>query len=36
MRDVVLAIVGAVIGAVGVATILALGSVVVKVAERVI
>jgi hypothetical protein len=36
MRDVVLAAVGAVIGAVGVATVLALGNLVVKAAEHVI
>ena len=36
LRDVVLAMVGAVIGAVGVATVLALGSLVVTVAEHVI
>jgi hypothetical protein len=36
MRDAVLALVGAVIGAVGVATILALGGLVVNAAERVI
>jgi hypothetical protein len=36
MRDVVLATVGAVVGAVGVATVLALGNLVVKVAEHVI
>jgi hypothetical protein len=36
MRDAVLATVGAMIGAVGVATILALGNLVVKAAEHVI
>jgi hypothetical protein len=36
MRDVVLALIGAAIGAVGVATVLALGSVVVKAAEHLI
>jgi hypothetical protein len=36
MRDLVLAIVGAVIGAVGVATVLALAQVVVKAAEHLI
>jgi hypothetical protein len=36
MRDVALAMVGAVIGAVGVATVLALGNLVVKAAEHVI
>jgi hypothetical protein len=36
MRDAVLALVGAVIGAIGVATILALGSLVVRAAEHVI
>jgi hypothetical protein len=36
MRDVVLALIGAAIGAVGVATVLALGSVAVKAAEHVI
>ena len=36
MRDVVLALIGAAIGAVGVATVFALGSVAVKVAEHVI
>jgi hypothetical protein len=36
MRDVVLAMVGAVIGAVGVATVLVLGNLVVKAAERVL
>jgi hypothetical protein len=35
MRDLVLALIGAAIGAVGVATVLALGSVAVKVAEHV-
>jgi hypothetical protein len=36
MRDAVLALVGALIGAVGVATVLALGNLVVKVAEHAI
>jgi hypothetical protein len=36
MRDVVLAAVGAVIGAVGVATVLALGNLVVKAAQHVL